>query len=255
YESASAFAADVQRYLNDEAVQACPPTAWYRLRKLARRHKVVLATASVVALAVLTAVAVLATSTVLIARQQGATQNALEAETRAKGGLQEALEREQEALEREQRDGYFHRIALAHRELSRDNLGRALEQPDKCPAGLRQWEYHYLNRLCRVEPVVLRDKTEVNSLAFSLDGGWIASAGGDGTVKLWNSKTREVDKTLPAHPDSVYSVVFHPGGKHLASVGADRKVKVWDLTTGQRVFARPCDADHDRGTAYTVAFS
>jgi serine/threonine protein kinase len=35
YESASAFAADVQRYLSDEAVEACPPSAGYRLRKYA----------------------------------------------------------------------------------------------------------------------------------------------------------------------------------------------------------------------------
>src|SRR5262249_37037618 len=39
YESASAFAADVQRYLADEAVLACPPSAWYRFRKFARRNK------------------------------------------------------------------------------------------------------------------------------------------------------------------------------------------------------------------------
>jgi eukaryotic-like serine/threonine-protein kinase len=39
YESASAFAADVQRYLNDEPVLACPPSISYRLRKFARRHK------------------------------------------------------------------------------------------------------------------------------------------------------------------------------------------------------------------------
>jgi serine/threonine protein kinase len=39
YESASAFAADVQRYLNDEPVQACPPSAWYRVRKFVRRNK------------------------------------------------------------------------------------------------------------------------------------------------------------------------------------------------------------------------
>src|SRR5207248_2974668 len=39
YETASAFAADVQRHLADEPVLACPPTALYRLRKLARRHK------------------------------------------------------------------------------------------------------------------------------------------------------------------------------------------------------------------------
>jgi eukaryotic-like serine/threonine-protein kinase len=46
YETASAFAADVQRYLSDEAVQACPPSTWYRLRKFARRNKRALVTAA-----------------------------------------------------------------------------------------------------------------------------------------------------------------------------------------------------------------
>jgi serine/threonine protein kinase/tetratricopeptide (TPR) repeat protein len=45
YDTASAFAADVQRYLADEPVQACPPSVWYRFRKVARRHKVGLAMA------------------------------------------------------------------------------------------------------------------------------------------------------------------------------------------------------------------
>src|SRR5438132_2646279 len=39
YETANGFAADVQRYLADEPVQACPPSAGYRLRKFARRNK------------------------------------------------------------------------------------------------------------------------------------------------------------------------------------------------------------------------
>jgi serine/threonine protein kinase len=39
YESASAFAADVQRYLADEPVLACPPTLRYRLGKLLRKHR------------------------------------------------------------------------------------------------------------------------------------------------------------------------------------------------------------------------
>src|SRR5262249_7815856 len=51
YETASAFAADVQRYLHDEPVQACPPSAWYRFRKLARRNKAALGTALVLTLA------------------------------------------------------------------------------------------------------------------------------------------------------------------------------------------------------------
>src|SRR5262249_35195487 len=39
YESASAFAADVHRYLNDEPVLACPPSLSYRISKFVRRHK------------------------------------------------------------------------------------------------------------------------------------------------------------------------------------------------------------------------
>jgi eukaryotic-like serine/threonine-protein kinase len=53
YETASAFAADVQRYLNDEPVQACPPSAGYRLRKFVRRNKGLVLAASLVFLAVL----------------------------------------------------------------------------------------------------------------------------------------------------------------------------------------------------------
>jgi tetratricopeptide (TPR) repeat protein/serine/threonine protein kinase len=48
YETASAFAADVQRYLADEPVLACPPSVGYRFKKFARRNKAVLATVGVV---------------------------------------------------------------------------------------------------------------------------------------------------------------------------------------------------------------
>jgi serine/threonine protein kinase/tetratricopeptide (TPR) repeat protein len=48
YETANGLAMDLQRYLADEPVVACPPTAWYRFRKFARRNKVGLATALVV---------------------------------------------------------------------------------------------------------------------------------------------------------------------------------------------------------------
>jgi serine/threonine protein kinase/tetratricopeptide (TPR) repeat protein len=39
YETATGFAADVQRYLAGEAVQAVPPSAGYRLRKFARKNR------------------------------------------------------------------------------------------------------------------------------------------------------------------------------------------------------------------------
>src|SRR5262249_38053338 len=220
----SAFAADVQRYLQDEPVEACPPSAWYRFRKFARRNKAALATASVVALVVSAAVAV---STALVWRANQDLRS----------------------------EAYFQRITVAHRELSTDNLDAALRALQECPEDLRGWEWHYLMRLFKVEPLVLRDSTEVYGVAFSPDGERIASAGKDGKVKIWNSRTRRVIQAFPAHEGAACSVAFHPGGRPLASAGTDRLVKVWDLqATGREVFRGKCDAIRKFGAAYAVAF-
>src|SRR4051794_581084 len=74
YETANAFAADLQRYLADETVQACPPSAWYRFRKLARRNKVGLLTASFVALALLTGTTVAIWQAVLATRAKAVAE-------------------------------------------------------------------------------------------------------------------------------------------------------------------------------------
>src|SRR5690348_16769412 len=120
YETANGFAADVQRYLADETVQACPPSPLYRFRKFARRNKAGLLTGSALALVVLVTAAV---SGALIWR---ANQDL------------------QRALERERREAYFQRITVAHRELSTGNLAAALRALRDCPEDLRGWEWHYL---------------------------------------------------------------------------------------------------------------
>src|SRR5262249_45942667 len=66
YDTANGLAQDLQRYLNDEHVLACPPSAWYRLRKLVRRHHQPLATVVLVGVALLAALAALAVSNVRI---------------------------------------------------------------------------------------------------------------------------------------------------------------------------------------------
>jgi len=53
YETANGFALDILRYLADEAVQACPPSAAYRFRKFARRNKRAVATTALLLLVVL----------------------------------------------------------------------------------------------------------------------------------------------------------------------------------------------------------
>jgi serine/threonine protein kinase/tetratricopeptide (TPR) repeat protein len=49
YETPNGLVGDLRRYLNHEPVEAGPPSAWYRLRKYARRNRVMLATAAAVA--------------------------------------------------------------------------------------------------------------------------------------------------------------------------------------------------------------
>jgi WD40 repeat protein len=53
YETANGLAMDLLRYLNDDSVQACPPSAGYRLRKLVRRHKGLVLAASLLVLVLL----------------------------------------------------------------------------------------------------------------------------------------------------------------------------------------------------------
>jgi WD40 repeat protein/serine/threonine protein kinase len=241
YESAGGLARDVERHLRDEAVQACPPSTWYRCQKFARRNKVALVTATLAVLAVLTAIAGLATSTVLIAREQRATSHALSAETRARGELQRTVAR--------------HGITMAYRELSADNLGRTLQLLRDCPEDLRDWEWYYLGRLCRVEPVVLRDACEVHGVALAPDGIRVAAACGDRTVKIWDTATGRIVQTLRGHDAYVFSVAFSPDGRRVASAGADRTVRLWDLSTAREVYRWPGHVGDYAGTANAVAFS
>jgi WD40 repeat protein len=237
YETANGFAMDVQRYLGDEPVAAGPPSTWYRVRKFVRRNKrPVLATAVVAA----TLLAGIVGTTWQMVRANAARDN---------------LKRINES---ERVEGYFRRIALAHAALSVNDLGGALEFLVACPEDLRGWEWRYLMRLCRVNPVVMRDRKAVYGVAFSPDGERLASADADGTIRIRNSKTGELIRPIEnAHKGFACCVAFHPHGDHLASVGADKRVKVWDLTTVPpgTVFERDCDAVPAYGTAYSAAFS
>jgi tetratricopeptide (TPR) repeat protein len=101
YESASALAADVQRYLDDEAVQACPPSAGYRLRKFWRRNRRPLVMAGVVAMAfiIATAVSIWQAARATEAQHQAETDRdrAKTAEAKAQTNLERATEAERRA--------------------------------------------------------------------------------------------------------------------------------------------------------------
>jgi serine/threonine protein kinase/tetratricopeptide (TPR) repeat protein len=82
YETPSAFAGDVQRYLRDEPVQACPPSLGYRVRKFARRNKGPVLAASLLLLALVAGTIGTTLGLIEAGRQRDAAQER-EAETRA----------------------------------------------------------------------------------------------------------------------------------------------------------------------------
>jgi serine/threonine protein kinase/tetratricopeptide (TPR) repeat protein len=74
YETINGLAADVRRYLDDEPVQACPPSVWYRFTKSARRNRVALVTSALVATALVLGTAVSIWQAVLATRAEGRAQ-------------------------------------------------------------------------------------------------------------------------------------------------------------------------------------
>jgi len=91
----------------------------------------------------------------------------------------------------------------------------------------------------------------VHSLAFSLDSQTLASASGDGTVKLWRVSDGALLATLEGHEGPVWGVTYSPDGQVLASASDDHTIKLWDARNGALLNTLTGHTD----AVWTVAFS
>jgi WD40 repeat protein len=71
---------------------------------------------------------------------------------------------------------------------------------------------------------------EVYCVSWSPDGGTLASASLDKTVRLWDAASGKELATLTGHTGAVRSVSWSPDGKTLASASEDKTVKLWDAS-------------------------
>ncbi len=88
-------------------------------------------------------------------------------------------------------------------------------------------------RLADTEAVLRGGSDGVRALAFSRDGGRLASADFDGTLRLWDLRARKpLGEPLHESTGEVWSVAFAPGGGVLAAAGADGTVRLWNTQSG-----------------------
>jgi WD40 repeat protein/tRNA A-37 threonylcarbamoyl transferase component Bud32 len=226
YTSATDLGRDVQHWMADEPVTAYRERTRARLRRWARRHKPIVAGLAVLVGTGLTA---LGLGAFLLEQEQSRTTA-----TRAQAAVDKAATevRARQALETQL---YYHRIALAERELAVKNLNRATQLLAACPENRRGWEWYCLQRLCHADVRTLRSPAAVTGIAFSPDGQHLASAGLEPLVRIWDVHTGQLVRPLQGHSDVVYGVAYSPDGSLLATASWDHTVKIWNAALGQEV--------------------
>jgi serine/threonine protein kinase/tetratricopeptide (TPR) repeat protein len=100
YETADGFGKDIERYLVNEPVQACPPSTGYRLRKFLRRNKGPVAAASLILLSLVGGIIGTTAGMVWAVRERDDKAKALIAETKEREAKDKALAAEKEARAR-----------------------------------------------------------------------------------------------------------------------------------------------------------
>jgi WD40 repeat protein/tRNA A-37 threonylcarbamoyl transferase component Bud32 len=224
----------------------------------ARRRWHVTAALAVVLVGGLTGMALLwsrADRNALIARsneEKALRLAAAEAEARTAAQTQEKIAKDR-AEDLAWQD-YINRVNRAYREIENDNVALAEDLLHGCPPERRAWEWHFVERLCNSERMLLElGNKSVNALAFSPDGKWFVSGSGnqvlriseaDASVDLCDSVSGRRRRSLPGLKGSLYGLAVSPDGRMVAAgsgfagTPVEARVLVWDAESGRVILSR-----------------
>jgi eukaryotic-like serine/threonine-protein kinase len=239
YATAQDLASDLQRFLDDEPIQARRQTQLERYVRWARHNPGIALLSGVLA-----ATLILATIASLLAANYfnrlrldaaQAAKNEGEARQRAGDEARSARKAEQEARDRAIAEAAATALAQQEKQRADDNAKKAEERAEAA----RKAEEAARVQLARAEWLVYAGKLSLAQTDFETGHGALALQHLDECqwdLRGWEHRylwTRINAKQTLEHPSAVESVAFSSDGKRIATACRDATVKVWDAETGR----------------------
>jgi WD40 repeat protein len=209
YESVATFAADIQRYLDDQPVEACSPSFGYRLRKFVHRKRRTLGSMGLVAAALITGII---SAPVLVALKVGDQGES----SRGSGTAHKAV------TAAEFKGSVHPVISPGGAGSDGSHLCGLIPHPRRY-SGIGRWQL-----------ITMRPRSFVSegwSITWSPDSRFVAF--GDGCdVRIYSVPELQLVRVLAGHTNSVIAVDWSPNGKQIASTSVDNTIRLWNSTTG-----------------------
>ncbi|MEZ6121148.1 MAG: serine/threonine-protein kinase [Pirellulaceae bacterium] len=232
YESAGALAEDITRCLQQEPVRAAPPSALYRLRKMARRNA-----AAIVTVALISAILVVATAV--------STWQAIRASRLA--ALNAASQQEAVA------NLYIAEMSVAQTALAAGNIDRVKEIleryiPARGERDLRSFEWRYLWHQTHRELFSIPTDDSLFDVDIAPSGTLLATSARGGCIRVWDMDSKQqisqfqipIDSHDEKHPLRYVFVAFSPDESLIAGCSSGTKeVVIWNLKTKKIVKRLP----------------
>ena len=204
YETANGLARDIQRYLADEPVEASPPSASYKLRKLARRYRTPLRAAATILVFLVTGIIVSAYLAVRATRAETAANRDLRRATDAEHELRQALDETRQATAKEQAARRLAQITMGDMQTALGLI--AGDQGETEEATL--W---FANAAALTQEDPLRQRA--NRVRW----------------KSWLRQCPAPVNALPHQSPLIRSLAIHPSGRYLLVTDIDDQITLWAL--------------------------